>query len=70
MSFKADKLSINANPFKGQQAGLPSYVFAQASQPQKTALDRAWSGALTLLLLVLLLNLIARLVARRTRLKG
>jgi phosphate transport system permease protein len=62
--------SINANPFKGQQAGLPSYVFAQASQPQKTALDRAWAGALTLLLLVLLLNLIARLVARRTRLKG
>lgn len=62
--------SINVNPFKGQQAGLPSYVFAQASQPQKTALDRAWSGALTLLLLVLLLNLVARLIARRTRLKG
>lgn len=62
--------SINNNPFKGQQAGLPSYVFAQAGQPQQSALDRAWAGALTLLLLVLLLNLVARLIARRTRLKG
>ena len=62
--------SINTNPFQGQQAGLPSYVFAQAGQPQQSALDRAWAGALTLLLLVLLLNLVARLIARRTRLKG
>jgi len=64
--------SINLNPLKGQQAGLPSFVFAQAGQPQQTAIDRAWAGALTLLLLVLLLNLIARLVARSTssRVKG
>jgi len=62
--------SINTNPFSGQQAGLPSYVFAQAGQPQASAVNRAWAGALTLLLLVLLLNLVARLIARRTRLKG
>lgn len=62
--------SIHTNPFKGQQAGLPSFVFAQAAQPAQAALDRAWAGALTLLLLVLLLNLVARQVARRTRLKG
>ena len=62
--------SINPNPFKGQQAGLPSFVFSQAGQPQQAAIDRAWAGALTLLLLVLLLNIVARLVARRTRLKG
>jgi len=62
--------AFNANPFSGQQAGLPSFVFAQAGQPQQSALDRAWAGALTLLLLVLLLNLTARLIARRTRLKG
>ncbi len=62
--------SINANPFKGQQAGLPSFVFAQAGQFQQAAVDRAWAGALTLLLLVLLLNLVARMIARRTRLKG
>ncbi len=62
--------SINRNPFSGQQAGLPSFVFAQAGQPQQAALNRAWAGALTLLILVLLLNLVARLIARRTRLKG
>jgi phosphate transport system permease protein len=62
--------SINMNPFKGQQAGLPSYVFAQAQLPNPAATDRAWAGALTLLLIVLLLNLVARLIARRTRLKG
>ncbi len=61
--------SINANPFSGQQAGLPSYIFAQASQPQQTALDRAWAAGLTLLLLILALNTIARVVASRTRLK-
>jgi phosphate transport system permease protein len=52
--------SINMNPFQGQQAGVSG----------KAAADRAWAGALTLLLLVLLLNLVARLIARRTRLKG
>jgi phosphate transport system permease protein len=61
---------VNTNPFHGQQAGLPSFVFAQAGVPAQAAIDRAWAGALTLLLLVLLLNLLARLVARRTRLKG
>lgn len=62
--------SINTNPFSGQQAGLPTFVYAQAGQPQQAAVDRAWAGALTLLLLVLVLNLVARLIARRTRLKG
>jgi phosphate transport system permease protein len=62
--------SINTNPFHGQQAGLPTYVFAQAAQPGQAPLDRAWAGALTLLLLVFVLNLVARLIARRTQLKG
>jgi phosphate transport system permease protein len=62
--------SINTDPVHGQQAGLPTFVFAQAGQPQQSSLDRAWAGALTLLLLVLVLNLVARLIARRTQLKG
>jgi phosphate transport system permease protein len=62
--------SINSNPFHGQQASLPSFVFFQAGVPGQAAADRAWAGALTLLILVLLLNLVARLIARRTRLKG
>ncbi len=62
--------SINANPFSGQQAALPTFVFAQAQAPQLVSLDRAWAGALTLVLLILLLNVVARAVARRSRVAG
>jgi len=62
--------SINVNPFSGQQAALPTFIFAQAGAPQKVALDRAWAGALTLVLLILVLNLIARTIARRSRIHG
>lgn len=62
--------SINVDPFRGQQAALPTFIFAQAGQPQKVALDRAWAGALTLVLLILVLNVIARAVARRSRVRG
>jgi phosphate transport system permease protein len=62
--------AINLDPFHGQQAALPTFIFAQAGQPQKVALDRAWAGALTLVLLILVLNLIARSIARRSRVHG
>jgi phosphate transport system permease protein len=62
--------AINVDPFHGQQAALPTFIFAQAGQPQKVALDRAWAGALTLVLLILVLNLIARAIARRSRVHG
>lgn len=62
--------SINMNPFEGQQAALPTFIYAQAQNPAKVALDRAWAGALTLVLLILVLNLIARAIARRTRVHG
>jgi phosphate transport system permease protein len=62
--------AINVNPFSGQQAALPTFIFAQAGQPQKVALDRAWAGALTLVLLILVLNVIARAIARRSRVQG
>lgn len=56
--------SINSSPFNGPQASLPLFVFSEAGQPNQTAIDRAWAGALTLILVVLLLNLVARTVAR------
>ncbi|QYC44782.1 Phosphate transport system permease protein PstA [Nonomuraea coxensis DSM 45129] len=55
--------SINNDPFSGPQMGLPLYVFDQAARPNDTAIDRAWTGALTLILIVMLLNLVARLIA-------
>jgi phosphate transport system permease protein len=62
--------AINVNPFSGQQAALPTFIFSQAGAPQRVALDRAWAGALTLVLLILALNLIARSIARRSRVRG
>ncbi|MCF6476657.1 phosphate ABC transporter permease PstA [Nonomuraea sp. MG754425] len=55
--------SINNDPFNGPQMGLPLFVFDQAARPNDTAVDRAWTGALTLILIVMLLNLVARLIA-------
>ncbi|WP_414642569.1 phosphate ABC transporter permease PstA [Actinocrinis sp.] len=55
--------SINPNPFNGAQGSLPAFIFNEATQPYQPAVDRAWAGALTLILIIMLLNLIARLVA-------
>ncbi|GAA4598873.1 phosphate ABC transporter permease PstA [Planotetraspora phitsanulokensis] len=55
--------SINEDPFNGPQMGLPLYVFGQSALPQDVAIDRAWTGALTLILIVMLLNLVARLIS-------
>ncbi|MER7212185.1 phosphate ABC transporter permease PstA [Streptosporangium sp. NPDC000239] len=54
--------SINTDPFNGPQMGLPLYVFDQSARPTDVAIDRAWAGALTLILIVMLLNLVARLI--------
>jgi phosphate transport system permease protein len=56
--------SINNDPFHGPQVGLAQYVFDQATRPTDAAISRAWAGALTLLLGVLVLNLAARALAR------
>jgi phosphate transport system permease protein len=56
--------AINNNPFKGPQMALPLFVWDQAQLPQQVAVDRAWTGALTLIILVMLLNLVARAIAR------
>lgn len=65
--------SVNFNLFDGRMATLP--VFAYASQrnpgvPPEFSLDRAWGAALVLLLIVMLLNLIARLVSHFFSPKG
>jgi phosphate transport system permease protein len=62
--------AINNNPFSGQQASLPLYVFNEVGQAYDNAVHRAWTGALTLIIIVLLLNLIARAVARFARVRG
>jgi phosphate transport system permease protein len=59
--------SVNYNLFDGRMQSLPVFVYTQyANQgnPPEAYLDRAWAAALTLILIVMALNLIARLVAR------
>jgi phosphate transport system permease protein len=60
-------MSMNYNLFDGRMQSLPVFVYSSyVSQGTDAAasLDRAWAGALTLILIVMLLNLVARLVAR------
>ncbi|TXH45554.1 MAG: phosphate ABC transporter permease PstA [Actinobacteria bacterium] len=56
--------SMNWNPFQGPQASLPTFVWDQIASGTNASLDRAWAGALVLILLVVILYLGARLVAR------
>jgi phosphate transport system permease protein len=62
--------AINNNPFSGPQASLPLFVFNEVGQSFDTAIDRAWTGALVLIMIVLVLNLLARTVARFARVRG
>ncbi|MET9832915.1 phosphate ABC transporter permease PstA [Streptomyces sp. NPDC006385] len=57
---------INANPFEGAQASLPLYIYQQYanSAGSPAAYDRAWAASLTLIAFVMILNLVARGIAR------
>jgi phosphate transport system permease protein len=47
---------------------LPTQIFSDLGQPTSQFADRAWGAALTLVAMILILNLVARLAARRSRL--
>jgi phosphate transport system permease protein len=61
--------SIHNNPFSGPQERLPLFVFNEAGLPNDTAIDRAWTGALTLILIVVVLNVLARFIVSRSVLR-
>ncbi|SCK50629.1 phosphate ABC transporter membrane protein 2, PhoT family (TC 3.A.1.7.1) [Streptomyces sp. WMMB 714] len=61
---------INPNPFSGAQESLPLYVWNQYKLGNAASIDRAWAGALTLIAFVMLLNLLARGIARWKAPKG
>jgi phosphate transport system permease protein len=50
-----------------QMNTLPIQIFGDITSPRQAVIDRAWGAALTLVALVLILNLIARAVSRRSR---
>ncbi|AJT42382.1 phosphate ABC transporter permease PstA [Psychromicrobium lacuslunae] len=61
--------SINFNAFAGWMASLPTFIYTQILNPTSPNTigpsdQRAWAAALVLIIIVMLLNLIARLIAR------
>ncbi|MFE1765056.1 phosphate ABC transporter permease PstA [Streptomyces angustmyceticus] len=56
--------TINNNPFQDAQQSLPLYVFQQWQQGSEASYDRAWAAALVLIAFVMILNLVARGIAR------
>lgn len=60
--------AINFNPFENNQSSLALFVYSQATDSSRYAPARAWSAALTLVALVLILTIAAKLLARRNRL--
>jgi phosphate transport system permease protein len=59
--FVTDK--INSDPFSEPQGSLPTYIWYQSADPNPNSIARAWGAALTLIVIIMLLNLLARLLA-------
>ncbi|MGH3775633.1 MAG: phosphate ABC transporter permease PstA [Pseudonocardiaceae bacterium] len=59
--------AVNLNPFEGRMATLPVfsyYSYATPGIPRDAFIDRAWAAALVLIVIVMALNLVARLISR------
>ncbi|MEV5380691.1 MULTISPECIES: phosphate ABC transporter permease PstA [Streptomyces] len=55
---------INNNPFDGAQSSLPYYIYEQWAAGNDASYARAWAAALVLIAFVMILNLVARGIAR------
>jgi phosphate transport system permease protein len=63
-AFGAEVLTGNLN---SQMNSLPLQIYGDIQQARTDLNTRAWGAALTLVLMILVLNVIARLAARRSR---
>lgn len=59
----------NWNLFEGGNVALPQLIFANAQQPYDTAQAKAWGAALTLVAIVLLCTVVARMISSRFSVK-
>jgi len=63
-------VGINFNPTSGVMGALPTMINSGRDQAQTMpGYERVWAAALTLILIVMMLNLLARGIARASRLK-
>jgi phosphate transport system permease protein len=56
---------INSNPFKGTNTTLSKVIWDNAQTPFPASIDRAWGSALTLIVIVFVFTVIARVVSSR-----
>jgi phosphate transport system permease protein len=61
--------TTNWNPLSGQQSDLPLFVWKLIRVPNETQVQRAWTGAVVLVLLVLVLFVTARYISGRSEKK-
>ncbi len=59
-----NKETLNLGQFMNS---LPTQIYKDVTSPTESVVNRAWGAALTLVAMILILNLVARLVARRSR---
>ncbi|GAA4726778.1 phosphate ABC transporter permease PstA [Phytohabitans rumicis] len=59
----------NWNLFDGESTALPAQIFSNASLPFQVSQDRAWGAALTLIAIVLIFTIVARIIANRFAIK-
>ncbi|TNU76421.1 phosphate ABC transporter permease PstA [Miniimonas arenae] len=58
--------TVNTNMLDGRVATLPVFAYSQYAQDsQGVGADRAWGAALVLIVMIMLLNLVARFISRR-----
>jgi len=60
--------SMNTDPFSGRMQNLAVYAFSEYRNPgvdRQAAYDHAWTAALTLILIVMVLSLLGRFIYRR-----
>jgi phosphate transport system permease protein len=61
---------LNTNPIDGTQESLPLFIYRYIRQPSRTSIDRGYTGALVLMLLVLTLFVLARIAGRERSRSG
>ncbi|WP_028660412.1 phosphate ABC transporter permease PstA [Nocardioides insulae] len=56
--------NVNTNPVDGPMMTLPVFIYTQYTQATEKGALYAWGGALTLIVIVMLLNLVARIIGK------
>jgi phosphate transport system permease protein len=65
--FTVSVATVISGNLNAQINTLPVQIFQDITSPRNAIVARAWGAALTLVALILILNIVARLVSRRSR---